>query len=174
MLPFILRQLEVSDESAFLHAVANWDHSSGFTFIRNFDSKQPFSVYVQLLQAIERGENLPEGYVPETSLFAFVDDQIIGRISIRHRLNDFLLNIGGHVGYGVLPSFRRRGIAKAMLKAALPWAQQLELNPLLITCDDNNLGSRKVIEANGGVLENIVSQGVGEPLLRRYWLQLDQ
>lgn len=97
----------------------------------------------------------------------------MGRLAIRHSLNDFLLKIGGHIGYGVVPQFRRMGYAKKMLELALPIAKELGVTKVLLTCDDNNLGSIKTIEANGGQLENTVASGDGKPLKRRYWIDLD-
>ena len=78
-----------------------------------------------------------------------------GLLTIRHRLTPSLLNLGGHIGYDIRPGARRRGHATAMLAAARPVARELGIDPVLITCDENNTGSRKVIEANGGVLEDI-------------------
>jgi predicted acetyltransferase len=108
--------------------------------------------------------------VPDTSLFGFVDGKIVGRLAIRHRLNDFLLKIGGHIGYGVVPQFRRCGFAKNMLRLSLPIAYDLGIKRVLLTCDDDNIGSIKTIEANGGVLENVVPVGEGKSLKRRYWI----
>jgi predicted acetyltransferase len=109
---FTLRRLNKSDEAAFLEAIGQWDHASGFVFTRDYESGMVFSDYLARLEANERGENLPPGFVPDTTLFAFVQGKIVGRLGIRHRVNDFLLKIGGHIGYGVVPAFRRQGYAK--------------------------------------------------------------
>jgi predicted acetyltransferase len=106
----------------------------------------------------------PDGYVPCTTLWWVDGDHYIARIAIRHELNEFLLNVGGHVGYDVRPSSRRRGHATAMLRAALPVAHQLGIEQALITCDWDNAGSRKTIEANGGIFED--RRGVK----LRYWV----
>lgn len=89
----------------------------------------------------------PEGQVQ-------VRDEYLGRISIRHRLTAYLREIGGHIGYDIRPSARQHGHATAMLAAALPVARSLGIDPALLTCDDDNIASRKVIEANGGTLED--------------------
>jgi predicted acetyltransferase len=78
----------------------------------------------------------------------------LGRISVRHRLTPALWEIGGHIGYDVRPSARRRGHATAMLRLALPVAHRLGIDPALITCDSANVASRRVIERNGGVFED--------------------
>ena len=106
----------------------------------------------------------PERHVPCTTLWWIEGEDYIGRIAIRHRLNDFLLDVGGHIGYDVRPTRRREGHATAMLREALPWALGLGIDPALVTCDEDNLGSVRVIEAAGGVLEDV--RGVK----RRYWL----
>lgn len=81
-----------------------------------------------------------------------------------HRLNDLLLDVGGHIGYDVRPSARRRGHATAMLRGALPWANGLGIDRVLVTCDDDNVGSIRVIEAAGGELEDV------REAKRRYWV----
>jgi predicted acetyltransferase len=87
-----------------------------------------------------------------------------GRVSIRHRLTDHLREIGGHIGYDIRPSARQRGHATAMFAAALPVARSLGITRALLTCDEDNIASRKVIEANGGVLEDKSSGKL------RYWV----
>ncbi len=104
------------------------------------------------------------GWVPCTFLWVVEDGYYVGSVAVRHRLTDFLRREGGHIGYSVRPSARRRGIATAALAAALPVARGLGIDPALLTCDDDNVGSARVIEANGGVLED-VRDGI-----RRYWL----
>jgi predicted acetyltransferase len=106
------------------------------------------------------------GWVPQTMLWWVDDgtDAYLGRLGIRHRLTDPLLQIGGHIGYDVRPSARRQGHATAMLRASLPFALALGIEQALVTCDHDNVASRKVIEANGGIED--------EPnaLKRRYWV----
>ncbi len=94
---------------------------------------------------------LPENYVPATVLWWVEHDEFLGRVSIRHELTPFLRRLGGHIGYAVRPSARRQGHATAMLRASLACAHGLGIDPALVTCDDVNVGSRKVIEANSGV-----------------------
>lgn len=96
----------------------------------------------------------PSGWVPSTELWWVRGDEFLGRIVIRHRLTPILLDVGGHIGYDVRPSARRRGHATAMLRRALPMARELGIDPALITCDVGNIGSRAVIERNRGVLED--------------------
>jgi predicted acetyltransferase len=88
--------------------------------------------------------------VPQTNLWWVDDDEFLGRIAIRHRLNAGLRSVGGHMGYEIRPSVRHQGHATAMLAAALPLARAMGIDPALITCDVGNAISRRVIEANGG------------------------
>jgi predicted acetyltransferase len=94
-----------------------------------------------------------DGYVPQTVLWWVAGDEYLGRLSIRHRLTPHLLYHGGNIGFEVRPSARRRGHATAMLAAALPLAAALGIDPARIDCDVGNVASRRVIEANGGVLD---------------------
>ena len=114
-----------------------------------------FGQYVRWLRDQGR-DDAPRtaGYVPSTTLWWVSGDEYLGRISIRHRLTPDLLDQAGHIGYDIRPSARRRGHATAMLAAALPVANTLGIDPALVTCDEDNVGSRKVIEANHGVLED--------------------
>jgi predicted acetyltransferase len=124
-----------------------------------------FSRYVQSLRdrALEETER-PEGHVPDTILWYVDGPEWIGRLDIRHRLTPALMEIGGHIGYDVRPSMRRRGHATRMLRDALPMAAELGINPVLVTCHVDNIASRKVIEANGGVLEDKRSDRL------RFWI----
>lgn len=96
----------------------------------------------------------PPGRVPCTTWWWVHEDEYLGRIAVRHVLNHRLLEWGGHVGYDVRPGARRRGHATAMLRAVLPKAHGLGIDSALVTCDPDNVGSRKVIEACGGVLDD--------------------
>lgn len=127
--------------------------------LREFGSRwatpEGFSEYVEHLLAQVREETpRPPGFVPSTTLWWVADDDYLGRLAIRHRLTPRLLELGGHIGYDVRPGARRRGHATAMLRAALPVARRLGIETALLTCDVDNVASRKVIEANGGVFED--------------------
>ena len=93
-------------------------------------------------------------------------EEVIGFLAIRHRLNDFLLEEGGHIGYSVRPARRGEGHATRALALALDRAAELGIDRVLVTCDEDNEPSRRTIEGNGGVLED-VRKGK-----RRYWIDL--
>jgi len=118
------------------------------------------------------GKGLPDKFVPNTFLVGVVDGQIIGRLSIRHRLNDFLERIGGHIGYGIIKSYRRQGYCTEMLKQALPICSSLGIKKILITCDIDNFGSQKVIKRCGGIFENVTDDSQLNVQKRRYWIDI--
>ncbi|MEU8238550.1 GNAT family N-acetyltransferase [Actinoplanes missouriensis] len=114
-----------------------------------------FAEYVRWLRAQSLEESpRPAGHVPSTTLWWIRDDEYLGRVAIRHRLTEVLLEVGGHISYDVRSSARRRGHATAMLGAALPVARGLGITSALVMCDVTNVASRRVIEANGGVFED--------------------
>ena len=98
----------------------------------------------------------PEGFVPATMLWAVDGDRWLGRVSVRHELNEHLIRFGGHVGYVVRPSARRRGIATTLLRVGLGMLNEIGVGEALILCAEDNEGSRRVIETVGGELEKIV------------------
>jgi len=115
-----------------------------------WESDEGFAAYVAARVA-ERDTVLDEDWVLNTNLW-WVDEQgYIGRMSVRHELNAWLREVGGHIGYDVRRSRRREGHATAMLAAVLPLARDLGIDRALVTCDVGNVGSRTVIERNGGV-----------------------
>ena len=116
----------------------------------------------------EVGRNVPDEMVASTTRWIAVDGRLVGFLSIRHELNAFLLELGGHIGYAIRPSERRRGYATAATALALTECRRLGIDPVLITCDDTNLASAKTIERNGGVLEDIRT---GK---RRYWVSVSE
>ena len=123
-----------------------------------------------LLAAYHRGEQLPRTFVPSTFLVAEVDGTIVGRASIRHALSPALERDGGHIGYGVLPAYRRRGHATAILQQSLVVVRSLGVGDVLLTCDDRNVGSAAVIERCGGELDSVIELAAGTRN-RRYWIR---
>lgn len=117
-----------------------------------------------------RGVDLRPGRVRAEFLVAEVDGRIVGRTSIRYALTEFLLQVGGHVGYAVAPQFRRRGYATEILRLSLERLARAGVDRVLVTCDDTNVGSIRTIERCGGELED-VRQVDGDVLKRRYWIQ---
>jgi predicted acetyltransferase len=162
-----LRPPRIEDEAA---VVAAQDELAGDDF--QFAFRRPGQSFAQFVQAVEdhrRGRNLEPGWVESTWLLADVDGTVVGRSSIRFELNEFLRTKGGHIGYAVRPVHRRRGYATEILRQSLVVARAGGVGRALVTCDDDNVGSAAVIEANGGVLEDVID--VDGVALRRYWIE---
>ena len=128
-----------------------------------------FGEFVAKIKSRAQGENLPAGFVPQTDYWLVDGEEYIGSLSIRHTLTDHLREIGGHIGYGIRPSKRKMGYGKRILKLGLEKAKELGIEKVLLTCDVTNDGSRKIIEGNGGVLENTVPNP-GGPDKARFWI----
>ncbi|OZV13226.1 GNAT family N-acetyltransferase [Tissierella sp. P1] len=118
--------------------------------------------------------NIPGGRVPANTYFLVreSDNMVVGMINIRHKLNEFLLNEGGHIGYSIRPAERKKGYATIMLKLALQKCRELSLNKVLITCDKTNVASAKVIQNNNGILENEIFSETFSEIIQRYWIDL--
>ena len=161
----VLRRLSGTDEPEFIRAYRAAIPDSA-NFLHYYEDGMPLARYLEVLDERDRGLNLPPGHVPSTFLFAFDGPTIVGRVAIRHSLTESLRLVGGHIGYVVVPAYRRRGYATAMLGLAVQYAHEtLGLERVLVTCDDDNVGSIKAIERNGGVRD----EAVGVPNVRRYW-----
>jgi predicted acetyltransferase len=128
--------------------------------LRTLADPATFEEFCQYTAALSDPDTArPAGWVTTTHLWMLADDTgeevVVGRISLRHALTPWLLEVGGHIGYAVRPTARRRGHATAALALMLDVAAERGIDPALVTCDDDNIPSRKVIEANGGVLEDV-------------------
>jgi predicted acetyltransferase len=116
----------------------------------------------------------PADGLVHNDLYWIVDGrEVVGFLSFRHRLNEWLREVGGHIGYAVRESRRRRGYASAALRLGLDRAREIGLDRVLLTCDDDNVASSRTIEGAGGVLQDVRDQSErGHALLRRYWITL--
>lgn len=136
-------------------------------------SLESFSFFDDWLLKINKeskGENLLPNRVAATTyiLIRNSDNKVLGIYNIRHELNDFLLKFGGHIGYSIRPSERKKGYGTEGLKLALEETKKLDIKKVLITCNVKNIASSKVIENCGGILENIIIKNNDE--LKRYWI----
>lgn len=140
MIPFVLRY-DYSDLEKYLKQIANLEHGIG----------------------------LKEGTVSSSTYWLIRDDRmVVGAVNIRHKLNDRLFQIGGHIGYGIRPSMRRQGYATEILRQALQKAKELNISKVLLTCDKDNVGSARTIINNGGILES--EDVVDGTEIQRYWI----
>ncbi|PWD52299.1 GNAT family N-acetyltransferase [Serinibacter arcticus] len=161
----VLRPPTGTDE-VVLRRIHEQLRADGFTFLLA-DGDWP--VLLAQVQREADGVDLPPGRVRSDFLVAEVDGVLVGRVSVRHELNAYLLAVGGHVGYAVAPEHRRRGYASRMLQLSVERLGDLGVARVLVTCDDDNEGSAAVIERCGGVLEDVVSGDDGV-VKRRYWI----
>ena len=133
------------------------------------DEAETYEDWLIWLDNIEAGKH--EYLLPSSTYFAMIDGKIVGIVDIRHKLNDFLLKAGGHIGYSVHPSERRKGYATEILRLALEKCRQRGIEKVLVTCDKDNVGSQKTILYNCGVLENELQDESGNATLR-YWIEV--
>lgn len=125
------------------------------------------------LEQFASAATCPPGRVPSSTFLAVrkTDGRVVGIIDLRHHIDHPILSVwGGHIGYSVRPGERGKGYAKEMLRQLLPHCRALGLAKVLITCDEANPASARVIEVNGGKLETIIE--VDGERIRRYWITL--
>ena len=132
--------------------------------------KMTFATYVETL--LDREAKPPPHFVCDTVYWAILGEVVVGRISIRHELNDWLSKIGGHIGYIVASTHRKQGLATQMLELILTTPKATEIGSLLLTCDEDNVGSEKTILKNNGVFESLISAGDGKAKKKRFWIQV--
>ena len=134
--------------------------------------KNDYHNFEEYLEKLEVKENT-EGLVPDSTFFCLDTERniFVGAVNIRHYLNEQLLLNGGHIGDGVRPSERRKGIATKMIGLALEECKKLGMTKVLMVCNKENIGSAKSIQNNGGILENEIEIEKGE-IEQRYWITL--
>ena len=153
----MLNEWNNSGEEIIPHVIGRLDYSNFDCYCNNLEVK-----------------DTSDGLVPDSTFFCLDEERniVVGAVNIRHYLNEALLLNGGHIGDGVRPSERRKGIATKMISLALDEGRKLGINKVMMVCDKGNIGSAKSIKNNGGILENeVVVDGVVE---QRYWIDLDK
>jgi predicted acetyltransferase len=172
-----LERPNVKYKTSFIAAVHEFQASqTGGRDILKLDPnslENDFSSYVQGELRLDDPAHLEPGKVLQSEFWLVNDLEFFGRIALRHGLNDFLKGFGGHIGYEIRPSRQRQGLGTFMLKLVLEKARTIGLKRVLITCDVENLGSRGVIEANGGELEGEFKLDWYDKPIRRYWIKLE-
>ncbi len=139
-----LRLLSESDKDQALLAQEELA-AEHFDFLLGYDPQVDWTGFLENVEDIRHGRNVPTGQVPATFLIAEVDGNLVGRVSLRHQLNPFLRTVGGHIGYAVRPQFRRQGYAQRILELSLAEAKRLGIDQVLVTCDADNVASKTTI-----------------------------
>ena len=172
-----LVKFDMVSESAYMDYISEWEKNE--ETIIPYAARREGHSFDELQQRWQRETTdavRSDGFVPST--LYFLEDEshkIMGAIHFRHELNDHLMMHGGHIGYGVRASERKKGLAGLMLKLMLEKVKQAGIERALLTCEDLNIGSAKTIENNGGNLENKVPETNHkgeEVVIRRYWIDL--
>ena len=157
------------------HKQAAWDYRQehigcGETHIHGSSGLMKADDYESWLEKITWNKTAASSdWVTGSIYFAIVGGRIIGTIAVRHYLNDSLLKSGGHIGYGIRPSERRKGYGTIMLSLALEKCREFGIEKALVTCDKDNIASAKTAKRNGGVLENEIIEESGN-IVQRYWI----
>ena len=136
------------------------------------DRFSSIEVWLEELKKRSCEDTVPKGLVPSSTYLGVreKDNYIVGMIDIRHYLNEYLTQVGGHIGYGVRKTERNKGYAKQMLKLALEKCKELKIKKVLITCDEDNIASEKVILSANAKLEDI--RNVDGENKKRFWIDL--
>ncbi|AOZ90788.1 GNAT family N-acetyltransferase [Paenibacillus crassostreae] len=132
--------------------------------------------YEEMLDFLSKNEDkqfIPEGWVPSSTYWLVVDDRkVVGAVNIRHGLTEKLFNSGGHIGYGIRPSERKKGYATRLLALSLERSKEIGISNALVVCDDYNIASRKTILNNGGVQDSNFIEEDGN-VINRFWIKLE-
>jgi predicted acetyltransferase len=156
----------------FLDMVSEYQ-KAGEKYNRHATAREDFEDYLRKVRADSQSSGLPDGYVPMTDYWMIGDDRVVlGESRLRHYLTPRLEVEGGHIGYSIRPSQRRKGYGTLILALTLERARQLNLRRVRITCDTDNVASARIIEKNGGKLSGqAISQWSGV-LISQYWIDL--
>ncbi len=145
---------------------------SKMIFWEEVGSPKTVEDYIRIRLDHAKGKNLPKDWIPATTYWLIDNEKFIGETTIRHELTEHLRTVGGHIGYWIRPSERSKGYGKEILRLALEEAKTLGIDKALITCDETNIHSRKIIEANDGVYERTQDMGKELPKKLLFWIQL--
>ena len=153
-----------------------FDNNSSIHGSAGLSSYDDINVWLKKIDEARQGKNLEHGSVPNTCYLTVrvSDNKLIGSIDIRHALNEYLEKFGGHIGYAIRPSERKKGYATEQLRLALLKCMKMGIYKVLITCNKSNIGSRKTILNNGGIFQSEIMEGPEKNynMVERYWIDL--
>ena len=168
-----LLRFDEIDELDYLIYIKEWEDSGEkIVTMASARAEISFDDFLKRMRERETDKVREKGLVPAT-LYFLVDEKnkICGALDIRHELNEYLEKFGGHIGYGIAPSERKKGYGKIQLKLGLEKAKKIGLKKVLITCDDNNIGSAKTIEACGGIYNDTLADAEANRI-KRYFVEV--
>ena len=139
---------------------------------RYSDGLDDFEGLIKSLEMYRTGKDLPAGHVRSNTFFLLDGDKLVGSGGLRHELSETLAVYGGHIGYNVRPSERRKGYGSLILRLTLEKARALGLEKVFLTCDTDNIASSKIIEKHGGKLEDRIFYEPAGKQISQYWIEL--
>ncbi|HEY9166483.1 MAG TPA: GNAT family N-acetyltransferase [Candidatus Kryptonia bacterium] len=157
-------------EASWKEALREFDEENVTGFWNYPDRPSDIDSYIRGDADNSRGRNLVEGWVPSTTFWLIDRGMFIGHVNIRHELNLKLKEHGGHIGYAIRPTQRRKGYGNKILGLVLPEVKKLGIRTASIMCEDSNIGSRRIIENNGGALQEIVTHD--DKIIRKYLIEI--
>ncbi len=155
-------------EASFREYLTELGNEERYPFVLDLDSTD-FTAYLKQLDDLSKGHWVPEGGVPSSTYWLVKGETLVGVANLRHYLNDNIAHIGGHIGLGIRPSYRGKGLGSLLLGKTLEIARSRSINPVHIHCYTNNLPSNGMIMSVGGVLESTVC--VGNTQVSRYMVE---
>ena len=149
------------------------EYDADFEGLNIIRSIEDYNLFLKKLEKWKHQEQINPNCSPQTTFGVFDDEKLVGGFVLRHTLKGTLIDHGGNIGYLVRPSKRKMGYGKILLSLALEKARDMGLKKVLVTCRNDNIGSAKVIEANGGKYENDYYDKSLEKTYRRYWIECE-
>jgi len=162
----------ISYGRSFVEAVEELRLRKEDSFFRAFGRPLTVDQYIELTEKHARRKELPQGWVPYATFWLVDEGEFVGELHFRYVLTDYLRNYGGHIGYTIRPSERKKGYGTQILALVLPEIKALGYRRILVTCDETNVASQKIIEANGGIFQQANAQGKNMPQKLLYWIDL--
>src|SRR5918997_3281095 len=157
----------ILDAVAGMQAIGEWDISPD-AFAARFDA------LLREIAAAKDPATAPPGVLPYEDFWLMEEDIWIGLLTLRSHINEQFLHTGGHIGYVIRPSKRRRGYGTVLLRLGLNKARERGLSRVLLTCAETNSASRKIIEANGGQFDDAVVVAGQTAKTLRFWISLEE
>jgi predicted acetyltransferase len=161
-------------KESYLEALDEFNNNNITGFWHLFEDFRNIEKYLAQCELYSQGERLPKLLVPASTFWFIDNNEFIGHTNIRHELNGYLEKTGGHIGYHIRPSQWKKGYGTKILELALNESIKLGLKEVLITANEVNIASWKIIEKNGGVLVNTIEVKGEDSPIRRYRVNISK